>query len=356
MDITSFAMEVPAIITAKKNTEINLKLQDYYYQLGKNTSSKALLNLSENVKKCNQVWVYDLFRKMKVKDLIGTWLCHNKFCANCGKLRSGLLYDKYSRMLDEIPKDKFIYHLVLTIPSVSPGDLKQSIVRLINAFREFRRYLVGKSGCYRKSPITLPIEGGFRNLEVTFKNGKFHPHFHCILILSSPIGEKTEVNKFSVKFGEIVRLFSHEELAIQKLWECVYCWDKGVLSDFNQVEGYSCTMDRLLPGESIHELVKYIVKPGLILQLSYGDFVALHYALYGVRQIQGFGCLHNMPLEPVQADYEEQLKNDIREFLEYIETPIRLTGTLSDFEYDIAEGWQVINRNKAFQLAKDLEE
>lgn len=87
MDITRFAMDVPAIITAKKNTEINLKLQNYYYQLGKNTSSNALLNLSERVGKCNQVWVYDLFRKMKIKDLIGTWLCYNKFCANCGKLR-----------------------------------------------------------------------------------------------------------------------------------------------------------------------------------------------------------------------------------------------------------------------------
>jgi len=197
-----------------------------------------------------------------------------------------------------------------------------------------------------------------RSLEVTFKGNSYHPHFHVGIVLGSQLlGHKTIINKYSWDYktgiAELKRLFSEQEILIQKIWYLLLNNTKVTKMAIDEIEdGYSCTMDKF-PEEDFAELFKYITKEtdeqGNI--LTYNNFISLYYGLYRVKQIQGYGCLYRIKdeedLESLEEKYEEFMQ-EIRKK----ESPMLVYETPQDLILD--SEYKLISRKNYFKFLRQL--
>lgn len=117
--------------------------------------------------------------------------CHSSLCPTCNLFRSrrdlGYMLDIFTEFFKNplYHSCKFL-HLVLTVPSCYPEDIKSVLDRMNKAFNKFRQ--LPEMSCFL---------GGSRSLEITIntdedsKNyGLMHPHFHVLLIAPSDYAQK----------------------------------------------------------------------------------------------------------------------------------------------------------------------
>lgn len=319
------------------NVEYNKIIINYYERFLKEIQGdkiKTITNKIENIKLCNKFWQIDKYKKQKIKDFKKTNLCRDKFCNNCKKVNQAARMAKY---MPELKKyDDISYHLTLTSPTVSGEYLKDKIKLMAKSYRTLNLYITGKKKVNGFDFSSWKCKGSIRSLEVTFKDNQYHPHYHCLLLLEG-IGtlDKTIINDYSYSYGELKNLYSKEEILIQKLWYLIINGIRITKKNIDSLDiGYSCKMDKLGEGD-YNELFKYMTKEiaedGQV--LTYQNFKTLYYALYRVKQIQGYGLLYRITDEGDTESFIEEYQKIIDE-LQKVEIPLNVLETLEELLKD----------------------
>lgn len=359
MDIKNIIVEKEILQDVVDNIEYNKTIVGYYQKFSLESSiafSKDLLSKKgERVDYCNKYWQLDKYEKQKIKDFKKTNLCHDKFCANCKKIVQAGRMAKYIPELEKY-KSK-LYHLILTVPNCSGQDINFTYKKMAKSFNMMIRYLDGRKKIKGINFQRFKYEGAVRSLEVTFKGDSYHPHFHVGIVLDFELGRKKDINTYSYnnKNGvrELKRLFSKEEILIQKIWYLLINDIKVTKSSIEELEeGYSCAIEKFNE-DDYAELFKYISKgsdeEGNI--LAYSNFVSLYYGLYRVKQIQGYGCLYriddDIDLEELEEKYEEYIQ-EIRKK----ESPVVAYETPQDLILD--SEYTLISRKSFFKYLRQL--
>lgn len=357
-----------------RNLNYNKTIIDYYEIFSQNSggitfSMKTLEGNTKRLRSCNRLWSIDKYEEQKIKDFVGTNLCRDKFCANCKKVRQAARMAKYIPVLESY-KDR-LFHLTLTLPNVPGEDLIYTYKKMAKSFNMLVRYLDGRKKIKEVDFSSWGYEGAVRSLEVTFKGDSYHPHFHVGLVLNPNILSKKHItNTFSYDYktgiAELKRLFSKEEILIQKIWYLLINDKKvnkaniegikAIRKELNEKNiesiGYSCTIDKFKE-QDFAELFKYMTKEkdenGDL--LTYENFVALYFGLYRVKQIQGYGCLYSVTDEIDLEEYEEKYI----EFIDSIrkkEDPERVYQKPQDLVLD--NQYKLISRKSYFKYLREL--
>lgn len=359
MDINNIVVEKEFLHDLIDNIEYNKTIIGYYNKFSLESSiafSKDLLSKKgERLDYCNKYWQLDKYEKQKIKDFKKTNLCHDKFCANCKKVRQAGRMAKYIPELEKY-KSK-LYHLILTVPNCSGQELNFVYKKMAKAFNMIIRYLDGRLKIKGINFQRFKYEGAVRSLEVTFKDDSYHPHFHVGIVLDFELGRKKDINTYSYNnkngIRELKRLFSKEEILIQKIWYLLINNIKVTKSSIDELEeGYSCAIEKFNE-DDYAELFKYISKgsdeEGNT--LTYNNFVSLYYGLYRVKQIQGYGCLYR-----IDDDIDlEELDKQYNEYIEEIkkkESPIVSYETPQELYLD--SEYTLISRKAFFKYLKQL--
>jgi hypothetical protein len=345
-----------------ENIEYNKVIIDYYTRFsqedGKITFNKDTLERnSMRLDNCNRFWQLDKYEEQKLKDFLKTNLCHDKFCANCKKVKQASRMAKYIPELEQY-KDR-LYHLTLTLPNCPGDELLFTYKKMAKCFKSLIRYLTGNLNIKGLDFSSWGYEGAVRSLEVTFNGNSYHPHFHVGIVLGNQLlGRKTIINKYSWDYktglAELKRLFSEQEQLIQKLWYLLLNGIKVTKKNIDELdEGYSCTMDKF-PEEDFAELFKYISKEtdenGNV--LTYENFISLYYGLYRVKQIQGYGCLYRITDEGDLEGLEEQYEEYIQEIRKK-ESPKMVYEKPQDLLLDTE--YTLISRKNYFKYLRQLD-
>jgi hypothetical protein len=309
-----------------KNISYNNVIVDYYHGMYEEYGStiETFLNNADRMGVCNRFWDLNVYNEQKVKDFLKTNLCHDKFCSNCKKVKQA---SRMSRFIPEIEKYKEnLYHMVLTQPNVTGAGLKSCIANMFKCFYSLVRYLDGRAKIKGVELKKLCFKGAIRSLEVTFKGDEYHPHLHAGIVLESKLGAKEHINQYSMKYGKIVRKFSEEELLIQKIWYLLINGKRVTWKNIYMLDtGYSCSIDKFKESDYA-ELFKYMTKETDEENnvLKYDNFKTLYFALYRVRQIQGYGVFYNIKDED-RSDEVDELYNEIVRDLMKKESPVEVS-------------------------------
>ncbi|ECO1677970.1 hypothetical protein XO47_15190 [Listeria monocytogenes] len=354
MELQDIKIEREHLKSIIKNQDYNGIIQDHYFKLQKETKDEKLTNKIEKLSDCNAVWILDRYDKAKIKDFKKTNLCNDKFCNNCKKVKQAARMGKFIPLLEPYAKD--MYQLTLTIPNVKGQDLKVAIGKIFKSFAKLIEYMKGKEKITGIDFESMQYEGAIRSLEVTYKGNEYHPHLHALIVLKGKTSAPRHKNTYSIDFKgqRSERLFNDEEITIQKIWYLLMNGKRVTKKAIDELKkGYSCTLDKFRPDDFI-ELFKYMTKATTedAETLKYRQFKTLYYALYRVRQIQGYGCFYGLKdddeitMDEVNAVYNgwidelRQKENPIQTF----ESPTELSN---DTEYTL------ISRKKAYSYLKN---
>lgn len=317
----------------------------------------TLVNTANNIDLCNKYWIMDKYETQKIKDYQKTNLCKNKFCSNCKKVKQAARMAKYIPELEKYKGN--LYHLVLTIPNCLGNDLKYTIKHMAKCFKSLIRYISGIKKVNGYDFDSWGYKGAVRSLEVTYKKDSYHPHFHIGLVLEGdPLGKKNNSNTYSFNYKknipELVRLFSEQEILIQKIWYLLINKERVTKSNIDNLDiGYSCMMDKFQE-DDFAELFKYLTKgsdeEGNILE--YENFKTLYYSLYRLKQIQGYGCLYQITDDGDLESFEEQYEELIEE-LRQKENPEKVMETPQDLAND--KEYLLISRKSYFKYLRDID-
>lgn len=313
-------------------------------------------NNAQNIEVCNKFWELDKYQEQKVKDYQRTNLCKNKFCSNCKKVKQASRMSKYIPELEQY-KDN-LYHLVLTLPNCNGDSLEDTIKHMSKCFRQLIRYIRGTDKIKGLDFESWGYKGAVRSLEVTYFTDSYHPHYHIALVLNSDILSKKDIiNTYSYNFRtsipELRRLFSKEEILIQKIWYLLINNTKVTKDNIDNLDiGYSCMIDKFQEGDYA-ELFKYLTKEvnenGEV--LTYDNFKVLYKSLYRLKQIQGYGCLYNITddgdLESMEREYEELIEG-----LRKNENPEKVIETPQDLAKDTE--YLLISRKSYYKYLRQL--
>lgn len=374
-----------------ENSKNNKFIAEYYYKYSaENTTTKKqrmfFYERADRVKHCNNVWQLDKYSKSKVKNFKKTYLCRDKFCSNCKKVKQAIRSKKFLKEL--VKYDEDLYFLTLTVPNASDVTLGSTIKKMEKSFSTLIRYLNGNLKIKGVDFKKFGYLGAVRSLEITYRTkeemkNRFHPHFHAAIILKGyKPGRQYIQNKYSLdKFGKKdMRLFTNDEILLQKVW---YLLNNGIevnksnLKEYKVEEhlnkglskgsvrvkykknpGYSVTLDKFRPGEYA-EVFKYMIKDkdqdGNV--MDYDTFKVFMVALNRVRQLQGYGVLYNVK-DDEEGDEEiiNEVENHIERFLAYLSLiepggrPVEVQETIEKVVEE--NDYTVITEKKLFNSLK----
>ena len=360
MDIIQNALvEKDMIQNVIDNIEYNKTILFYYekYALEMHDDYKStLINRRTSLELCNKFWVLDKYEMQKIKDLKSQNLCHDKFCSNCKKVKQAARMSKYIPELEKY-SDR-LHHLVLTQPNVPGAELKSTIKHMSKCFRNLILYINGSILIKGLDFSRWNYEGAVRSLEITYRDDMFHPHYHVGLIISpSTVSRKniSNIYSFDLRKGlpELTRLFSEEEILIQKIWYLLINKIKVTKENIDDLEeGYSCIIDKFAPDE-FAELFKYMTKDkdekGEL--LTYNQFKTLYEALYRVKQIQGYGVLYRITDDLNMEEFDALYKTLIEEIAKK-ESPASVLQKPQELILD--SRYKVISRKSYFRYLRTL--
>lgn len=337
MDIDNIKIDATHVAQSQVNREYNRKIIDYYNYFIQNEQflvfkKETLINKRDSLSNCNKVWILDYYKNLNIKKIHKIHLCKDKYCTNCKKVVQASRMAKYIPNLE--PYSSYLYHLTLTLPNVDGNQLHMTIKNMAKAFKRLIIFLDGRKKIKGLDFSSWGYEGAVRSLEITFNGDNYHPHYHAAIAFKGLNLNKSTINNFSYDYKngvkELKRMFSAEEILIQKIW-CLLLNNKIVnLKNINNLDlGYSCNMDLFRESE-YQELFKYMTKGTDENDnvLSYKNFVTLMYSTYRLKQIQGYGVFYNINDD---GDTEKlvDMYNTYIEYLENNDTPIRTHEFLS---------------------------
>ena len=316
----------------------------------------SLHNQIDNLRNCNSMWLLDYYKLQKIKDFKKTNLCKDKFCNNCKKVKQASRMAKFVPMIEELAKDKFIYHMVLTVPNCVGADLKDTIKdKMFKNFNYLNRYLNLKKPIKGLDLSEYGYQGAIRSLEVTFNKDDYHPHLHCIIALDKPLDTNRYIkNTYSRSRKNGYRKFTDFEILIQKIWYLLNNDIRVTKKNIDNLElGYSCTIDPI-DESSLFEVFKYMTKGTDESKniLTYDNFKTLYFALYRVRQIQGYGCFYNVKDDDSIIDEVDDLYDIYIQILQSKENPVPVCETPQDLLLDNKN--IIISRKKIYSYLRNL--
>lgn len=343
----------------KKNMLRNGRIVEYYQRMlvegiiGKELEPErisAIKKRLERLRGCNKFWVTETYEASKVKILLETFLCKDKFCCNCNQVRKLLLQERFLPCLE--PYKDSLYHMVLTVPDCKGTDLRETIKRMSRCFKTLVTYLNGNKKVRGVDLLKYGYEGCIRSLEVTYKKEVYHPHFHAAVLLGNCDGVtvKNTANRFS---GSVNRMFSEFELLIQRMWwllmNGVRLTSDNILGENASLGRYSCIVDKFQP-DDYKKLFGYMTKvysedseP-----MSYENFKTLYYALERIRQIQGYGLFYNAKNMEMKGMNDREIKA-LENYLLYEESPVNAYEPLNRLAKE--EGYTILRASdKRFKI------
>ncbi len=314
-----------------RNINRNSKMVEYHKKLlaegivKKRLTPAEIHSMRERMKRiegCNKFWLTETYEASHIKVLLRTYLCKDKFCSNCNQMKRVILQNRFLPYMEKY-KDS-LYHIVLTVPDCSGTELKYVIQRMTACFKTLISYLNGNKKVKGIDLIQYDFQGCVRSLEITYKGDIYHPHFHVAAVFGNlNIEEKQIINQFS---GLENRLFSEFESIIQRMWWLLLNQKRltfdNILGDNKSLGRYSCVADKFNEAD-YKKLFGYMTKmydkdnsP-----MTYQNFKALYYALFRVRQIQGYGLFYNAK-ELHSDSYTEQDYQMLENYLVQGEQPV----------------------------------
>ena len=362
MDLKNIVVDKETLKSIVDNKNYNNLIVDYYQRFSNDGSiafSKDLLSKKgERLDYCNKYWQLDKYEKQKIKDFKKTNLCHDKFCANCKKVRQAGRMAKYIPELEKYKGN--LFHLILTVPNCSGQDLNATYKKMAKSFRRIIRYLDGTLKIKNIDFSIFDYQGAVRSLEVTFNGDSYHPHFHVAMVLNNDLfklDSMSIINKYSYNnkhgYRELKRLFCKEEILIQKIWYLLMNDIKVTEKSIDDLEeGYSCMVNQFHE-DDYAELFKYISKGAdeKGKPLTYDNFISLYYGLYRIKQIQGYGCLYRLDddidLEELELQYDEYV-----DVLKQKESPVVAYETPQDLLLDTE--YTLISRKSFFKYLRTI--
>lgn len=340
------------IINHKEYNEVIIK----YYKRLQGEMDIPLGNQIDNISNCNSWWILDHYKQQKVKDFKKTSLCKDKFCNNCKKVKQASRMAKFVPTIEELAKDKSIYHMVLTVPNCNGADLNDTIrAKIFKSFKRLNRYLNEDLKIKNLDLSKYGYQGAIRSLEVTFDKDDYHPHLHCIIALDKPLEDNRYIkNTYSRSRKNGFRKFTDFEILIQKIWYLLNNSERVTKKAIDNLDlGYSCTIDPI-DESSLFEVFKYMTKGTDEKKniLTYDNFKTLYFALYRVRQIQGYGCFYNIKDDDSLIDEVDDLYNIYIQILQAKENPVEVCETPQDLLLDNKN--IIISRKKIYNYLRQL--
>lgn len=339
-----------------KNNRYNQEVvTEYYYKMQQEFPYINFQNKIDNISSCNSWWLMDHYKEQGVKDYKKTNLCKDKFCNNCKKVKQASRLSKFMPFIDSYSKDKYLYHLTLTVPNCTDEQLADTIKTMFISFRRIIRYLALDLKVKDLDFEQYAYLGAIRSLEVTFKANSYHPHLHCIIAMDKPLNDNRYIkNIYSNSKKNGYREFTEFEILIQKIWYLLnnkIKVNKGAIEDLEL--GYSCTIDSV-DESSVYEVFKYMTKStdedNNI--LTYNNFKTLYFALHRVRQIQGYGIFYNVKDDDSMLDEVEDMYIFIIDSLRQKENPVEVFEATQDLLNDNQN--IIISRKKIFNYLRNL--
>lgn len=354
-DLSKIQIEKNYITEIINHKEYNEVIIGYYKRL-QEEMGMPLGNQIENISNCNSWWILDYYKQQKIKDFKKTSLCKDKFCNNCKKVKQASRMAKFVPMIEELAKAKSIYHMVLTVPNCNGSELKDTIrEKMFKNFNYLNRYLNLKKPIKGLDLNKYGYEGAIRSLEVTFNKDDYHPHLHCIIALDKPLEDNRYIkNTYSRSRKNGFRKFTDFEILIQKIWYLLNNSERVTKKAIDNLDlGYSCTIDPI-DESSLFEVFKYMTKGTDEKKniLTYDNFKTLYFALYRVRQIQGYGCFYNVKDDDSLIDEVDDLYNIYIQILQAKENPVEVCETPQDLLLDNKN--IIISRKKIYNYLRQL--
>jgi hypothetical protein len=316
----------------------------------------VLTNKIDNLDNCNKFWDIDKFIEHKQKWVVKQNLCKDRFCSNCKKVKQASRMSKYIPVLEQYQDS--LFHLVLTLPNCKGEELFITYDKMAKTFKRLINFLNGNKKIKGIDFSSWGYQGAVRSLEVTFKKDSYHPHFHVGIVLDpNVVGKKDIQNIYSFNYKgeapELKRMFSEQEILIQKIWYLLINDIKVTKKSIEDLEqGYSCTLDKF-PEEDFAELFKYMTKDkdevGNI--LTYDNFKALYQGLYRVKQIQGYGVLYRITDSIDLEKYEEAFQAYIEELTKK-ESPVAVREKPQELILDAQ--YKILNKKSYIKYLRQL--
>ncbi len=382
-DLSSMLVNKEFVSRINDNIDYNKSIFYYYLKLSSevksNKQSFYLQDRAFRLKDCNSVWILDKYSFSNIKDFKKTYLCRDKFCSNCKKVRQAQRIKKYLPLLAEYDKD--LYFFTLTVPNCTGENLNNVIRNMNSAFSKLIEYFNFRKKIKGIDFSKFAYKGAIKSLEVSFKlDGarRFHPHFHCAFVFDGyKPGKEYIKNRFSVDHFKRrdLRLFNREVVKLQKIWFLLvnkievnsknldYCpftyYDKNIGFSVTKVirnPGYSVVIDKFGSGQ-YQEMFKYMIKDKSMdgKNMNYDTFKYLLNGLNNVRQLSGTGVFYNVSEDDdVNLEFKvDKIYNSFIAYLKEKELPVEVSESplevLSDSKYIY------ISRKKIFSyLRKSL--
>ena len=300
---------------------------------------QKIKNRMNRMESCNKFWTMERYEASRVKLLVRTYLCRDKFCQNCRNMKQYVLKQQYLPYLEKYKHS--LYHVVLTVPDCTGDKLKETIRRMTDCFKTLVRYLTGNITVKGIDFKQYGFKGCIRSLEIKVNKDKYQPHYHLAAVFDNPdiIANKHINNMFS-SFND--RLFSDFESMIQRIWWLLINKQRltydSIFSDTAKYHRYDCIIDKC-EADGYDNLFGYMIKNFStdIQYMEYDNFTTLYHALDRVKQIQGSGVFYNNKAKADDSDYTEQEYNDIADYIVADEQPVTASEPLSrlvkDTEY-----------------------
>lgn len=227
-----------------------------------NTKLKALISvLTKDKKHWNKQYLKTFFcSHVMLQDgdrLIGS-LCRKRWCQHCNRIKTAELINGYLEPLEDLAKEDQLYFVTLTAPTCEARELKSQISARLKSFTRIKDNMRKRHG--------LKLHG-YRKIEITFTNGKYHPHLHLIVkgyaesIKLRELWLKNQ-NKANIKAQDI-RPIEINDNNLSSLKELFKYATKGIVS--NSIEAAAeHIIHRALVGTRIYQpygKIKKVKKP-----------------------------------------------------------------------------------------------
>ena len=180
-------------------------VQDLYKTSSFETFKMASLTFfkySERIEKCSNILKFGFTEENKMK-LKQAFFCRVRYCPVCQWRRSMMWRARFFQIMpklsEQYPTHRWIF-LTLTIKNPAMNDLRLTLKHMSKSWNKFIKY-----------KKLSAIAGWVRTTEITYgKDGKPHPHYHCLLLVKPSYFGKGYVK---------VRSDNDKEQTFQSLWK-----------------------------------------------------------------------------------------------------------------------------------------
>ena len=279
----------------------------------------------KRLERCNQFWQIETYQASRVKVLLKTYLCHDKFCYNCKQVKQLVWTKRYLPLLENY-RDS-MYHITLTVPDCSGEHLPVTLRRMAQCMKRLVGYLYGDRQLKGLDLAGYGYQGCIRTLEITYNGNMYHPHYHIAAIFTNPavVEDKCIDNQFSA-YG--TKQFSKFETILQRVWWLLINGQRlsyeAIFSETAEQESYSCTVDSFQP-DDYKKLFSYMIKSHSMENemMTMEQFQTLYHALNRVPQIQGYGVFYNIKAAVDSNDFSDQEYQEISDLIIPGDQPVR---------------------------------